>query len=77
MFNETCVKYCGLTKTLKPHCADASISVNRPIVVEEYSAFFMTFNVHLILRTIKARPRSAVRASNHAQYAVNRKYGVA
>ena len=29
------------------------------------------------LGTIKARPRSAVRASNHAQYAVNRKYGVA
>ena len=27
------------------------------------------------LGTIKARPRSAVRASNHAQYAVNRKYG--
>ena len=30
-----------------------------------------------VLGTIKARPRSAVRASNHAQYAVNRKYGVA
>ena len=27
--------------------------------------------------TIKARPRSAVGASNDAQYAVNRKYGVA
>ena len=30
-----------------------------------------------LLGTIKARPRSAVRVSNHAQYAVNRKYGVA
>ena len=29
------------------------------------------------LGTIKARPRSAVWASNRAQYAVNRKYGVA
>ena len=30
-----------------------------------------------VLGTIKACPRSAVHASNHAQYAVNWKYGVA
>ena len=33
--------------------------------------------IHSSLGTIKARPRSAVRAPNYAQYAVNRKYGVA
>ena len=37
----------------------------------------MMDDVLVHLGTIKARPRSAVRASNHAQYAVNRKYGVA
>ena len=34
-------------------------------------------DMHCNLGTIKARPRSVVRTSNHAQYAVNRKYGVA
>ena len=34
-------------------------------------------SIKKVLGTIKACPRSAVHASNHAQYAVNWKYGVA